>query len=245
MRLSYKMIWSRSPEKENARFSTREPIGQSVVIWTWHPITMIRLSKRIWIFWIASRSKRKLLKSFPTVVRLTVGCDLIGPMRTHHSWRRLIGTIVDLLLFLYELGDFDHKKEKVYGGRELMTEEAEQASSLEQVLYSWQDLQKQSFRCSDALITIIWSKKSLRKWWSYATIFEKRYTHVPVKLIFRKLLIITAICAINFFELSLLAILGYQIIGASPESLCRSRIEGDNNPIGWARDPRGIDEDRQ
>ena len=92
-------------------------------------------------------------------------------MRTLVPFLKITIGTPDLHFFLYEsYVIFDHKKEKVYVVEENLysgRSEAEQASSLEQVLAQLARPAKEEFQDKDLHVlhsTIIWSKKSLRIW---------------------------------------------------------------------------------
>ena len=192
-----------------------------------------------------------------------VGYDLIGLYENIGSIPEdTIGT-PDLHFFLYEsYVIFDHKKEKVYVVEENLysgRSEAEQASSLEQVLEQLARPAKEEFQDKDLHALhfhnhleqkefeemVALARDYIRKGDMFQCVLSQRFSAdfsgKPLDY-YRNLRVTNPSNYLYFYDFG-----EYQIIGASPESLVsvKDRVVT-TNPIAGTR-PRGIDEeaDRQ
>lgn len=192
-----------------------------------------------------------------------VGYDLIGLYENIGSIPEdTIGT-PDLHFFLYEsYVIFDHKKEKVYVVEENLysgRSEAEQASSLEQVLAQLARPAKEEFQDKDLHALhfhnhleqkefeemVALARDYIRKGDMFQCVLSQRFSAdfsgKPLDY-YRNLRVTNPSNYLYFYDFG-----EYQIIGASPESLVsvKDRVVT-TNPIAGTR-PRGIDEetDRQ
>ncbi len=192
-----------------------------------------------------------------------VGYDLIGLYENIGSIPEdTIGT-PDLHFFLYEsYVIFDHKKEKVYVVEENLysgRSEAEQASSLEQVLAQLARPAKEEFQDKDLHALhfhnhleqkefeemVALARDYIRKGDMFQCVLSQRFSAdfsgKPLDY-YRNLRVTNPSNYLYFYDFG-----EYQIIGASPESLVsvKDRVVT-TNPIAGTR-PRGLDEesDRQ
>ena len=245
----HKMILESIPrEKENARFS----------IVAYRPVSEVKFEHGVLYYndQIVEEDPLDFLNRITVKTKTSeelpfnggaigfVGYDLIGLYENIGSIPEdTIGT-PDLHFFLYEsYVIFDHKKEKVYVVEENLysgRSEAEQASSLEQVLAQLARPAKEEFQEMVAL-----ARDYIRKGDMFQCVLSQRFSAdfsgKPLDY-YRNLRVTNPSNYLYFYDFG-----EYQIIGASPESLVsvKDRVVT-TNPIAGTR-PRGIDEesDRQ
>lgn len=264
----HKMILESIPrEKENARFS----------IVAYRPVSEVKFENGVLYYndQIVEEDPLDFLNRITVKTKTSeelpfnggaigfVGYDLIGLYENIGSIPEdTIGT-PDLHFFLYEsYVIFDHKKEKVYVVEENLysgRSEAEQASSLEQVLAQLARPAKEEFQDKDLHALhfhnhleqkefeemVALARDYIRKGDMFQCVLSQRFSAdfsgKPLDY-YRNLRVTNPSNYLYFYDFG-----EYQIIGASPESLVsvKDRVVT-TNPIAGTR-PRGIDEeaDRQ
>ena len=264
----HKMILESIPrEKENARFS----------IVAYRPVSEVKFEHGVLYYndQIVEEDPLDFLNRITVKTKTSeelpfnggaigfVGYDLIGLYENIGSIPEdTIGT-PDLHFFLYEsYVIFDHKKEKVYVVEENLysgRSEAEQASSLEQVLAQLARPAKEEFQDKDLHALhfhnhleqkefeemVALARDYIRKGDMFQCVLSQRFSAdfsgKPLDY-YRNLRVTNPSNYLYFYDFG-----EYQIIGASPESLVsvKDRVVT-TNPIAGTR-PRGIDEesDRQ
>ena len=260
----HKMILESIPrEKENARFS----------IVAYRPVSEVKFENGVLYFndQIVEEDPLDFLNRITVKTKTSeelpfnggaigfVGYDLIGLYENIGSIPEdTIGT-PDLHFFLYEsYVIFDHKKEKVYVVEENLysgRSEAEQASSLEQVLAQLARPAKEEFQDKDLHALhfhnhleqkefeemVALARDYIRKGDMFQCALSQRFSAdfsgKPLDY-YRNLRVTNPSNYLYFYDFG-----EYQIIGASPESLVsvKDRVVT-TNPIAGTR-PRGIDEE--